>query len=117
MPIPGDVLFNCHPDPMWIYDRETLRFLDVNDAAIAKYGYSRDEFLAMTIKDIRPTEDVPGLLENIASLVAGFNDAGIWRHRLKSGDIISVEITAHTLDHRHPAAGHQGPSNVRCFPR
>lgn len=99
MPIPGNRLFYCHPDPMWIYDRETLRFLDVNDAAIAKYGYSRDEFLAMTIKDIRPKEEVPGLLENIASLVSGFNDAGIWRHRLKSGAIISVEITAHTLDH------------------
>ena len=70
MPIPGNRLFYCHPDPMWIYDRETLRFLDVNDAAIAKYGYSRDEFLAMTIKDIRPKEEVPGLLENIASLVS-----------------------------------------------
>lgn len=99
MPIPGDILFECHPDPMWIYDRETLRFLEVNDSAIAKYGYSRDEFLAMTIKDIRPAEDVPRLLETVASLIAGFNDAGIWRHCLKSGEIISVVITAHTLDH------------------
>lgn len=99
MSIPGDLLFECHPDPMWIYDRETLRFLEVNNAAIAKYGYSRDEFLAMTIKDIRPEEEVPGLLTNLANPTEGFNDAGIWRHRLKSGAIISVVIAAHTLDH------------------
>lgn len=99
MHIPEDILFECHPDPMWIYDRETLRFLDVNHAAIAKYSYSRDEFLAMTIEDIRPTEDVAKLHENLANPAAGFNDAGIWRHRLKSGEIISVAITAHTLDH------------------
>jgi len=99
MHIPEDILFECHPDPMWIYDRETLRFLDVNHAAIAKYGYSRDEFLAMTIEDIRPTEDVAKLHENLANPAAGFNDAGIWRHCLKSGEIISVAITAHTLDY------------------
>ena len=58
-------LFDNNPHPTWVYDRDTLRFLAVNAAAVRKYGYSHDEFLAMTIKDIRPAEDVPVLLENV----------------------------------------------------
>ena len=54
-------LFNNNPHPTWVFDRETLRFLAVNEAAVHKYGYSREEFLAMTLKDIRPPEDVPAL--------------------------------------------------------
>jgi len=56
------LLFKNHPLPMWIYDIKTLAFLEVNHAAIDKYGYTREEFLALTIKDIRPTEDVPQLI-------------------------------------------------------
>ena len=56
------MLFEASPMPMWVYDAETLAFLAVNDAAVRHYGYSRDEFLAMTIKDIRPPEDVPAML-------------------------------------------------------
>ena len=55
-------LFEANPHPMWVYDTETLRFLAVNDAAVQRYGYARDEFLAMTVTDIRPPEDVPALL-------------------------------------------------------
>lgn len=83
---------------MWIYDLETLRFLDVNDAAVAKYGYSRDEFLAMTIADIRPSEDKSALFANVAALTESRNEAGVWRHRLKSGKIIHVDITSHIMD-------------------
>jgi len=54
-------LFENNPHPTWVFDRETLRFLAVNAAAVGKYGYSRDEFLAMTVKDIRSPEDVPAL--------------------------------------------------------
>ena len=56
------VLFATYPSPTWVYDAETLAFLAVNDAAVAHYGYSREQFLAMTIRDIRPAEDIPALL-------------------------------------------------------
>ena len=82
---------------MWIYDLETLSFLEVNDAAIHNYGYSREEFLGMTIKDIRPQEDIPALLDNVSRVTEGLDAAGIWRHRKKDGSIIYVEITSHTL--------------------
>ncbi len=90
-------LFASHPQPMWVYDLETLAFLDVNDAAVARYGYGRDEFLSMTIRDIRPSEDVPALLENVARVTSGLDEAGVWRHRKKDGTVIEVEITSHTL--------------------
>ncbi|HRA88639.1 MAG TPA: histidine kinase dimerization/phosphoacceptor domain -containing protein, partial [Planctomycetaceae bacterium] len=90
-------LFDSNPQPMWVYDLETLVFLAVNDAAIQHYGYTRDEFLAMTIKDIRPPEDIPALLESIKHIPAGIDKAGIWRHRLRSGALINVEITSHSL--------------------
>jgi len=92
------MLFESNPQPMWIYDLETLSFLDVNDAAIYHYGYSRDEFLSMTIKDIRPNEDVPALLDNVSRVTSGLDAAGVWRHRKKDGSIIFVEITSHTLN-------------------
>jgi PAS domain S-box-containing protein len=92
------LLFDNNPHPMWVYDLETLRFLTVNDAAVGHYGYSRDEFLSMTIKDIRPHEDVPRLLENVARVTAGIDKAGVWRHRKKDGSIIYVEITSHVVE-------------------
>ena len=90
-------LFLANPHPMWIYDLETLRFLSVNDAAVAKYGYSEAEFLGMTIGDIRPAQDVPAPLANVATVTAGLDEAGIWRHRKKDGGLLEVEITSHTL--------------------
>lgn len=92
-------LFLSHPDPMWIYDLETLHFLAVNEAAMSKYGYSRTEFLALTIADIRPDEDRAALNRNVASVTVGRDDAGIWRHCLKSGEVIHVDITGHTLEY------------------
>src|SRR6185295_18654782 len=55
-------LFEKNPSPMWVYDRETYRFLEVNEAAVTLYGWSREEFLDMTILDIRPPEDVHRLV-------------------------------------------------------
>lgn len=91
-------LFHTSPQILWVYDVETLAFLDVNDAAIRHYGYSRDEFLAMTIADIRPAEDVPALIENVAHLQGGMDEAGIWRHVLKDGTLVDVDIRSHTLE-------------------
>ncbi len=90
-------LFVSNPHPMWVYDLESLAFLDVNNAAISHYGYSREEFLSKTIKDIRPPEDVPRLLNNVDRVSNGLDKAGIWRHIKKDGSIIDVEITSHVL--------------------
>jgi len=90
-------LFEANPHPMWVYDLETLAFLAVNDSAINRYGYSRAEFLGMTIKDIRPSDEVPRLLENVSGVTQGIDDAGAWWHIKKDGSSILVEITSHTL--------------------
>ena len=94
------LLFKANPHPMWLYDIDTLRFLEVNDAAVHYYGYSREEFLSMSIKDIRPEEDIQGLVAHLQQTVEhdGFNEAGVWRHRKKNGEIIEVEIISHTLE-------------------
>lgn len=91
-------LFLNNPLPMWVYDLETLQFLDVNEAAIDQYGYSRDEFLSMRITDIRPSEDVPRLLEHATRDRPALQHGGVWRHRYKNGDVVSVDITSHRLD-------------------
>ncbi len=91
------LLFETNPHPMWVYDLESLAFLAVNDAAIRHYGYSREEFLALTIRDIRPSEDVPKLLETVAKLSPGVARSGHWRHRRKDGTILDVEIVSHDL--------------------
>jgi PAS domain S-box-containing protein len=92
------LLFENNPQPMWVYDLETLSFLAVNDAAVFKYGYSRDEFLQMTIKDIRPSEDISRLLNNVSSVTSGIYNSGVWRHCKKDGSIIFVEITSYVLE-------------------
>jgi PAS domain S-box-containing protein len=93
-------LFDNNPQPTWVYDRETLRFLAVNAAAVRRYGYSTQEFLGMTIKDIRPPEDVPALLENVGKVGDGKEEISTWRHRRKDGSIIDVEITGYPLNLR-----------------
>ena len=91
-------LFDRNPLPMWVFERKSLAFLAVNEAAIRHYGYSRDEFARMTILDIRPTEDVPGLLKQMSQALPGLQETQVWKHRTKDGSIIHVEITAHELD-------------------
>jgi hypothetical protein len=90
-------MFASNPQPMWVYDVETLRFLDVNDAAVTHYGYSRDEFRGMTVQDIRPDED-RGRIDRAGSQRNGAAlGQGTRRHRRKNGRIIEVELTAHDL--------------------
>ena len=86
-------LFENNPHPMWVYSTETLRFITVNEAAIANYGYSRDEFLAMTIRDIRPAEDVPALMQDI-QLPEHEKQTREWRHLRKDGKQLNVEISS-----------------------
>lgn len=89
------LLFENNPVPVWVFDIETLRFLEVNDAAVAQYGYTREEFLSMTIKDIRPAEDIPLLLENMEEEKDIDQKKKIWRHRKKDGTLTEVEVTTH----------------------
>lgn len=90
-------MFANNPQPMWIYDLETLAFLEINEAAINHYGYSREEFLFMTLKDIHPPEDIPALLKDVELTRNAYNLAGEWRHFKKSGELIFVEITSHSV--------------------
>lgn len=92
-------LFHLNPEPMWVFDLETLRFLDVNRAAIKSYGYSFDEFMSMTIEDIRPAEDILILKKSIGSLKSG-NDGwntNKFRHKKKNGEVIIVEINTNKI--------------------
>jgi PAS domain S-box-containing protein len=90
-------LFDNNPLPMWVFDLETFAFLSVNDATISHYGYSREEFLTMTVKDIRPPEDVPVFLENVAKDIPGIRNSGVLRHIKKDGTVVDVEITTNQL--------------------
>src|SRR4051794_22141985 len=76
-------LFETNPHPMWVYEERTLRFLAVNDAAVQRYGYSREEFLAMTIKSIRSAADVPALLKTTKDDAPGLARMELWKHRKK----------------------------------
>ena len=88
-------LFADNPQPMWVYDTATLRFLAVNDAAVSRYGYSREEFLGMRLTDIGPEEEVATLLAEAAAPVEGATRTPTWRHRLRDGRTITVEVYSH----------------------
>ena len=92
------LLFDHNPLPMFVFDLETLQFLQVNDAAVSHYGYTRDEFLAMSTLDIRPAEDIPLLREDLSRPRSNFREAGVWRHRLKDGRIIWAQISSHLTE-------------------
>ncbi|HSS18733.1 MAG TPA: ATP-binding protein [Pyrinomonadaceae bacterium] len=91
-------LFESNPLPMWVYELDTLKFLAVNGAAIEHYGYSKKEFLAMSIKDIRPADDLPALLIELTRQPQGLDRSGVWRHVKRNGEIIDVEITTHSIE-------------------
>ena len=101
-------LFYKSPLPKWIYDQETLQFLEVNEAAVQSYGYSQEEFLRMTIEDIRPPEDRERLRRDVAGIETRpetyTNDNKNWRHVRKNGEVIFVEITAHPIQYENRKA-------------
>ena len=93
-------IFAASPIPIWIYDPETLRFVHVNEAAIRKYGYSREEFMSMLVTDIRPATEIPRFLDYVHEHVSTNldpTDAGIWQHTCRNGDLIWAEITSQTI--------------------
>jgi PAS domain S-box-containing protein len=90
-------LFATIPVPVWLYDEISLRFLEVNDAAIEHYGYSREEFLGMTIKDIRPPEELERLQRDLSQPRPQKSTSRGWKHRTKDGRLIDVEISSHRV--------------------
>ena len=90
-------IFESNPMPMWIYDLETLAFLAVNDAAVHHYGYSRDEFLSMTIKNLHPQEEVPLILHATSKRGSATVKSGSWKHRKRDGTLIDVELASHEI--------------------
>jgi diguanylate cyclase (GGDEF)-like protein/PAS domain S-box-containing protein len=92
------VFFESNPIPMWVFDRNTLRFLAVNRAAIRQYGYSEAELLGMTIAEIRPEETIPALMHDVEQRRRGLQEREGWKHRRKDGTIIDVEIVCHDVE-------------------
>jgi PAS domain S-box-containing protein len=101
------ILFDNNPNPMWIYEVSSLRFLKVNAAAIRTYGYSEAEFLTMTIQDIRPETDQNTLNDFLQdrgvaeAKFVGYSNSGIWRHLTKSGELIHAEMYGDSIQYKH----------------
>ena len=98
------MLFESNPQPMWVYDRETLRFLAVNQAAVEHYGYPRQEFLDLSLMDLHLPEAMPALLEAVQTNTGPVRNSGPWRHRKKDGALLHAQVT--TFDLRFD--GHPG---------
>lgn len=92
-----ELLFSSNPHPMYVCDSRSLQILEVNTAAIRAYGYSRDEFLRMSVTEIRPAEDVARLLESVKNNGVSIAYQGRWRHRRKNGEIFDVEVTTQRI--------------------
>lgn len=91
-------LFESNPNPMWIYDIDTLEFIKINNAAVEKYGYSRADFLKMTILDIRPKRDHDKVKKFVSRIKGGVKNSGIWEHLKSNGESIIVSITSHAME-------------------
>jgi diguanylate cyclase (GGDEF)-like protein/PAS domain S-box-containing protein len=91
------VLFDGNPHPMWVFDQKTFAFLKVNAAAVGHYGYSEEEFLSKTLRDIRPPEDIPRLEHRMKDTGEGTLYTGPWTHIRKDGSKIQVEEASHGI--------------------
>jgi PAS domain S-box-containing protein len=91
-------LFERSPMPMWVYEIDGFQILDVNDAAIMHYGYSKEEFTSMKVYSLRPDEEVGKFLAIDRAAKHGLRNFGVWRHQKKDGTLIDVEINSHGLD-------------------
>ena len=100
------ILFSNNPQPMLIFNLQTLRVLEVNEAFISHYGYSRKEILKMSISDIRPAEDIPEMMIALAEKKAGAKNISVKRHIKKNGEIIFVELKTHTIKFKDVSAIH-----------
>lgn len=100
--------FDASPQPMWVFDADTLAFLAVNDAAVEHYGYARDEFMKMTLAHMVHPEETHLLLESVQKFRTKSQDGIRGRHRRKNGQLIDVEIATHPIDWN----GHPGCATI-----
>ncbi len=98
------LLFQANPQPMWVYDTGTLAFLAVNDTAVERYGYSHEEFLQMTIAEIRPAGELPALMQVLTYPADSTQVTGPWQHLCKDGAVLWVEVHSHALQFNERAA-------------
>jgi two-component system, cell cycle sensor histidine kinase and response regulator CckA len=91
------LLFESNPTPIFTYDDSTLAFVSVNEAAVRHYGYTKDEFLKLTLRDLALPEDLPVFLDKLSQLAPGAGHSGIWRHRTKNGKFSEMEISSHHI--------------------
>ena len=93
-------IFYKNPYPTWIYDLDTLHIVEVNDAAIEKYGFDKDEFLRLTMKDLHPPGEEGEFLATLKAPVAHQPIARkLWQHNNKRGGVMIVEITSQQIDY------------------
>jgi diguanylate cyclase (GGDEF)-like protein/PAS domain S-box-containing protein len=90
------LLFDANPLPMWVYDSQTLEFVAVNDAAVQHYGYPREEFLGMSIGDIKPADDLQAIRET--GELHALDQPRLSRHRKRDGSFIDVEVTSFSFE-------------------
>jgi PAS domain S-box-containing protein len=91
-------LFELNPNPMWVFNSESLQFVEVNRSTLELYGYSNDEFLSMTILDIRPEEDRQKMVNMIRTHGQGVRLAGTWRHLKKNGELLYMSIVSYDIE-------------------
>lgn len=102
---PFEAIFEHNPLPAWVFDAASLRFLAVNLAAMREYGYTRDEFLAMTLLDVRPPAEREALMEDVSHLPRpDYGDAKVWLHQRKDGSRLDVRIHAANIEFQGRAA-------------
>ena len=95
------LLFELNPQPMFVYDLDSMKISSVNNSSIATYGYSKEEFLTMTILDLKAPKEFSRLWKNLIDDPNSFQQIEIWNHKTKDGQIIQVEVHSHNLDFRH----------------
>jgi PAS domain S-box-containing protein len=91
-------LFDDNPIPLYIYDQASLAFLAVNEAAAQLYGYERDELLGMSLGDIALPQDLAAFGERLGKLAPGVGNTGVWRHRIREGKLLEMELTSHAME-------------------
>lgn len=108
VPLEGDYkhIFMHNPTPMYIFDVETLDFLEVNNAALRQYGYTREEFLTLNARDIRPPSELGQFINDIHSMRGKVNYAGDWTHKRKNGELITVNVISHPFEFNGREARH-----------
>jgi PAS domain S-box-containing protein len=92
-PVDSATLFQRHPQPLWIYERSSLRILEVNAAAVDLYGWDRETFLGMSLLDLRPPEEVPRLLDHLSRVSGEEVRPETWTHRTRDGRRIRVKVS------------------------